>query len=138
MQFDSIFPFFTNREVFLRRRLLLIMNSLHAMAKVPYGWAIVLITVVLRLAFWPLTAKSTQSAKKMQTLQPPGEGHSGEVKEHDSMKAQKKVMELYKENKVNPMGGCHCQRWCSRGRCSWDFTRCCVARSNCARRISCG
>ncbi len=104
MQFDSIFPFYKFGG-FFAKALLLIMNSLHAMAKVPYGWAIVLITVVLRLAFWPLTAKSTQSAKKMQTLQPQVKAIQEKYKD-DSMKAQKKVMELYKENKVNPMGGC--------------------------------
>jgi YidC/Oxa1 family membrane protein insertase len=90
---------------FFAKALLLIMHFLHSAVSVPYGWAIVVITVVLRVAFWPLTAASTRSMKKMQALQPQIKAIQEKYKD-DPMKAQKKQMELWKENKVNPMGGC--------------------------------
>ena len=90
---------------FFAKALLLVMHFLHAAVRVPYGWAIVVITVILRVAFWPLTAASTRSMKKMQALQPQIKALQEKYKD-DPMKAQKKQMELWKENKVNPMGGC--------------------------------
>ena len=90
---------------FFAKALLLVMHFLHAAVRVPYGWAIVVITVILRVAFWPLTAASTRSMKKMQALQPQIKAIQEKYKD-DPMKAQKKQMELWKENKVNPMGGC--------------------------------
>jgi len=90
---------------FFSKALLLTMNFLHATLSVPYGWAIVLITVILRAVFWPLTAAGTRSMKRMQALQPQVKAIQEKYKD-DPMKAQKKQMELWKENKVNPMGGC--------------------------------
>jgi YidC/Oxa1 family membrane protein insertase len=51
------------------RALLLAMNWLHDFG-VPYGWAIVAITVIIKTVFWPLTQASTRSMKRMQALQP--------------------------------------------------------------------
>src|SRR5262249_31785532 len=90
---------------FFSKAILLVMNFLHANLRIPYGWAIVVITVALRVAFWPLTAASTRSMKRMQALQPQVKAIQEKYKD-DPMKAQKKQMELWKENKVNPMGGC--------------------------------
>lgn len=90
---------------FFSKGLLLAMNFLHATLNLPYGWVIVLITVILRLTFWPLTAAGTRSMKRMQALQPQVKAIQEKYKD-DPMKAQKKQMELWKENKVNPMGGC--------------------------------
>jgi YidC/Oxa1 family membrane protein insertase len=90
---------------FFSKALLLAMNFIHAVLRVPYGWVIVLITLFLRVVFWPLTAAGTRSMKKMQALQPQVKAIQEKYKD-DPMKAQKKQMELWKENKVNPMGGC--------------------------------
>jgi YidC/Oxa1 family membrane protein insertase len=90
---------------FFAKALLLVLNFLHSVLRIPYGYAIVTITVVLRVAFWPLTAASTRSMKRMQALQPQVKALQEKYKD-DPMKAQKKQMELWKENKVNPMGGC--------------------------------
>ena len=90
---------------FFSKALLLAMNFLHSVLSLPYGWVIVLITVMLRLIFWPLTAAGTRSMKRMQALQPQVKAIQEKYKD-DPMKAQKKQMELWKENKVNPMGGC--------------------------------
>jgi YidC/Oxa1 family membrane protein insertase len=101
--FDSIMSF--GIFGFFSKALLLAMNFLHAAVKVPYGWTIVLLTVILRVIFWPLTAAGTRSMKKMQALQPQVKAIQEKYKD-DPMKAQKKQMELWKENKVNPAGGC--------------------------------
>lgn len=90
---------------FFAKALLLVMNFFHSVLRIPYGWAIVVITVLLRVAFWPLTAASTRSMKKMQVLQPQIKALQEKYKD-DPMKVQKKTMEIWKENKVNPMGGC--------------------------------
>jgi len=70
-----------------------------------YGLAIIIITVVLKALFFPLTHKSYKSMKDMQKIQPV----MAELKEKykdDRETMNKKVMELYKDNKVNPLGGC--------------------------------
>ena len=70
-----------------------------------YGLAIIIITVVLKALFFPLTHKSYKSMKDMQKIQP----IMAELKEKykdDRETMNKKVMELYKDNKVNPLGGC--------------------------------
>jgi YidC/Oxa1 family membrane protein insertase len=90
---------------FLSKALLLTMNFAHSVFKVPYGWVIVVITVGLRLIFWPLTAASTRSTKRMQALQPQLKALQEKLKD-DPMKLQKKQWEIYKENGVNPMGSC--------------------------------
>ena len=70
-----------------------------------YGWAIILLTLVVRIPFIPLVSKGQRSMKKLQDLQP----KMNEIKEKykkDPQKMQKEMMELYKKHKVNPMGGC--------------------------------
>jgi YidC/Oxa1 family membrane protein insertase len=69
------------------------------------GIAIILFTVVARLVILPLTIKSIQSTRRMQELQP-------QVKEiqrkygKDPQKLQEETAKLYREYKVNPVGGC--------------------------------
>ena len=70
-----------------------------------YGWAIVLLTIVVRIPFIPLLNKSQKSMKKMQKVQP----MMAEIKEKykkDPQRMQKETMALYKKHKVNPVGGC--------------------------------
>ena len=90
---------------FFSKGLLLWMNWLHATVSLPYGWAIIAITVVLKAVFWPLTAASTRSAKRMQALQPQIKALQEKYKD-DPAKAQRKMMEFWKEHKINPMSGC--------------------------------
>jgi YidC/Oxa1 family membrane protein insertase len=66
---------------------------------------IVLITVILKLIFWPLTAASTRSMKRMQALAPEVAALKEKYKD-DQQKFVQKQMELWKKNKVSPMGGC--------------------------------
>lgn len=90
---------------FFSKALLLSMNWLHHTLDLPYGWAIVAITVIIKAVFWPLTQASTRSAKRMQALQPQLKALQEKYKD-DPVKSQRKMMEFYKEHKVNPMSGC--------------------------------
>ncbi|HIJ96052.1 MAG TPA: membrane protein insertase YidC [Desulfuromonadales bacterium] len=70
-----------------------------------YGLAIIIITIILKGLFFPLTHKSYKSMKGMQKIQPEMAKLREKYKDdRDAM--NKAVMELYKEHKVNPMGGC--------------------------------
>lgn len=70
-----------------------------------YGMAIVLLTVAVRLILWPLVSQSTVSMQKMSKLQPKLKELQDRYKDKPEV-LQVKIMEFYKENKVNPMGGC--------------------------------
>lgn len=96
---------FTPPFGFFSKALLLGMNWLHSILSLPYAWAIIAITVIIKLLFWPLTQASTRSMKRMQALQPQMKAIQEKYKE-DPVKMNKKVMEFYKENKVSPLGGC--------------------------------
>src|SRR5574344_658820 len=70
-----------------------------------FGWGIILLTVVIRLAMWPMGVSQQRSMKKMQTLQPKLKAIQDRYK-NDPQVMQKKMMEFYKENSFNPMSGC--------------------------------
>jgi YidC/Oxa1 family membrane protein insertase len=70
-----------------------------------WGFAIILITIVVKGAMYPLTKKQYESMAKMRALKPKMDA----LKERygdDKQKMQKAMMEMYKKDKVNPMGGC--------------------------------
>jgi YidC/Oxa1 family membrane protein insertase len=90
---------------FVSKPLLLGMNMLHHNLRLSYGWAVVAITVIIKVLFWPLTQASTRSMKRMQALQPQVKALQAKYKE-EPVKMQRKMMELWKENKVSPMSGC--------------------------------
>jgi YidC/Oxa1 family membrane protein insertase len=87
------------------KALLAIMNWLHDRLGFQYGLAIIFITIVIRLAIWPLTRASMRSMKRMQELQPQIKAMQAKYKD-DAQKLQQKTWEFYKKNKVNPLGGC--------------------------------
>lgn len=70
-----------------------------------YGWAIILLTVIVKLVFWPITHKSNVSMKKMQKIQPMVKELREKYKD-DKQIMNTKMMELYKKEGVNPLGGC--------------------------------
>src|SRR5204863_2616150 len=70
-----------------------------------YGVAIILLTVVSKVLFYPLTVKSMRSMKAMQALQPQINALRNKYKS-DPQRLQRETMDLYREHKVNPMGGC--------------------------------
>lgn len=70
-----------------------------------YGLAIIIITIILKILFFPLTHKSYKSMKEMGNLQPKMAALKEKYKDdRDAM--NRAVMELYREHKVNPLGGC--------------------------------
>jgi len=81
------------------------MNGLHSALGLSYGWAIIAITIIIKLLFWPLTQASTRSMKRMQALQPQMTAIREKYKD-DPAKMNKKTMEFMKEHKVSPLGSC--------------------------------
>ncbi|TYO97665.1 protein translocase subunit yidC [Geothermobacter ehrlichii] len=70
-----------------------------------WGLAIILLTVIIKLIFWPLTHKSYKSMREMQKIQPEMQKIREKFR-HDRERMNKEMMSLYKEKRVNPMGGC--------------------------------
>ncbi|MGL1833660.1 membrane protein insertase YidC [Rhodocyclaceae bacterium SMB388] len=70
-----------------------------------WGWAIILVTVLIKLAFFPLSAASYKSMAKMRVLGPRMQ-RLKELYGHDKQKMQQEVMEMYRKEKINPLGGC--------------------------------
>jgi YidC/Oxa1 family membrane protein insertase len=70
-----------------------------------YGIAIIIITVIIKLLFYPLTWKSFKSMQAMQHLQPQMK-RLQDIYKNDRQKLNEEMMRLYREEKVNPLGGC--------------------------------
>ncbi len=70
-----------------------------------YGIAIILVTVLQKIAFHPLTAKSMKSMQAMQAVQPKVQAIQERYK-NNPQKKQEETMALYRKHGVNPMGGC--------------------------------
>ncbi len=70
-----------------------------------WGWAIVVLTALIKLVFFPLSATSYKSMAKMRKVGP----RMKKLKEqhgNDKMGFQRAMMEMYKREKINPLGGC--------------------------------
>ena len=70
-----------------------------------WGWAIIIVTLVVRSAMWPLYARSNRTMKRMAKLKP----EMDKLKEKypdDPAKVQQEVMGLYRKFGINPVGGC--------------------------------
>ncbi|WP_457573518.1 membrane protein insertase YidC [Desulfolithobacter sp.] len=70
-----------------------------------YGVAIILLTVLIKGIFWPITSKGMKSMKNMQKLQPKVAKLKEKYKD-DPQRMNQEMMALYKTYKVNPLGGC--------------------------------
>lgn len=89
---------------FLAYIMLAILNWLHSFVG-SFGWSIILLTLLIRTIFFPVTMKANASMREMQQLSP----KLKEIREkykNEPMVAQTKMSELYREHKVNPMSGC--------------------------------
>lgn len=81
-----------------------LLNRIHSVVN-NWGWAIILLTLLVKIIFLPLSAASYKSMAKMKKLQP----RLQTLKERygdDKQKFQQEMMKLYKTEKVNPAGGC--------------------------------
>jgi YidC/Oxa1 family membrane protein insertase len=70
-----------------------------------WGWAIVILTLIIKLVFYKLSETSYRSMARMRTMQPKMQ----QLKERfgdDRQKLNQELMELYKREKINPLGGC--------------------------------
>ncbi len=84
--------------------LLWVLNFIHGYVA-NYGLAIIILTILIKIIFWPLGNLSSKSMKGMQDLQP----KLAELREkykNDQTKVSQETMALYKTHKVNPFGGC--------------------------------
>ncbi len=70
-----------------------------------YGIAIILVTILFKGLFWPISQKGMKSMKNMQKLQPKMVKIKEKYKD-DPTRMNQEVMNLYKTYKVNPLGGC--------------------------------
>lgn len=70
-----------------------------------YGFAIVLLTIAMRVVLLPLTIKQTKSTYELQRIQPKIKELQVKYK-NDKEKLQAETLKFYQENKVNPLGGC--------------------------------
>jgi YidC/Oxa1 family membrane protein insertase len=95
----------------LAKPLFLIVNWLNNNLVHNYGWAIVVVTIIINFAMLPLKFSGMKSMKRMQALQPQIAAINAKYKNvglRDPRKAEQnaEVMELYKRHGINPMGGC--------------------------------
>jgi len=70
-----------------------------------YGIAIILVTILLKLLFWPISQKGMESMKTLQKIQPKM-AKLREKYQDDKVRQQQEMMKLYQTYKVNPLGGC--------------------------------
>jgi YidC/Oxa1 family membrane protein insertase len=82
-----------------------VLKFFHNSLGVPWGWAIVLLTVVIRLLLLPLTVKQFHSMQQLQRHQPEMKAIQAKYKD-DKARQQEEMMKFYKENNVNPLGSC--------------------------------
>ena len=81
-----------------------ILNVFHSWIP-SFGIGIILLTVLVRLVFWPLTHKSTVSMRRMSEIQPKMKEIREKFKDNPQ-RLQQETWALYRDNKVNPMAGC--------------------------------
>jgi YidC/Oxa1 family membrane protein insertase len=89
---------------FFSKLLLLLMHAIYSVVP-SWGWSIVLMTVLLKLLFWPLTAKAAKSQKRMAKIQAPMK-ELREKHKDNPQKMQQETIKLFREAKVNPAAGC--------------------------------
>jgi YidC/Oxa1 family membrane protein insertase len=96
---------------FIAKPLFLILQWMNTNYVHSYGWAIILVTVLINIAMFPLKLANLKSMRKMQSLQPElnriNEKYKGiSMSDPRAANKQQETMDLYKKHGVNPMGGC--------------------------------
>ena len=89
---------------YLARLLLWVLTTFHAMCK-SWGLSIILLTILVRAVFYPITARGNESMKKMQSVQPRFKELREKYKDNPQLLNQK-MTELYRAEGVNPFAGC--------------------------------
>ena len=78
---------------------------IHERLSLAYGWVLILFGVVVRVLLWPLNQKAMESGIRMQAVAPLIKEIQERYK-NDPERLQREMLRVYKENKVNPFGGC--------------------------------
>ncbi|MGC6456595.1 MAG: membrane protein insertase YidC [Coraliomargaritaceae bacterium] len=97
MQYPPVFGFFS-------KLLLTFMYGIHGLVP-SWGMSIILMTICIKLLFWPLTAQASRSQKRMAKIQEP----MSELKEKykdNPQKMQQETIKLFREHRINPVAGC--------------------------------
>lgn len=89
---------------FIADPLFVVLSWIHGLVG-NWGWAIILLTILIKLVFYPLSAASYKSMAGMKKLQPRMQTLKERYKD-DRQKFQMEMMALYKKEKINPAGGC--------------------------------
>ena len=82
-----------------------VLKFFHNSIGIPWGWAIVLLTICVRAILVPLTVRQIRSMARMQQLAPQMKEIQAKYKE-DKQRQQQEMMKFYKENNVNPLASC--------------------------------
>jgi len=96
---------------FVAKPLFLALRYIHDHWIHNYGWAIVILTVFINLAMFPLKLKQIRSAQEMQRVAPIVKGIQDKYKQYKfndprKQKMNQEIMKLYQEHGINPLGGC--------------------------------
>jgi len=96
---------------FVAKPLFLAMRYIHDRWIHNYGWAIIVLTIVINLAMFPLKLKSIRSAQEMQKIAPIVKGIQDKYKDYKfndprKQKMNQEIMKLYSDHGINPLGGC--------------------------------
>ncbi len=97
MQYPPVLGFFS-------KLLLSFMYGIHNLVP-SWGWSIILMTICIKLLFWPLTAQASRSQKRMAKIQ----GPMSELKEKykdNPQRMQQETIKLFREHRINPVAGC--------------------------------
>ncbi len=89
---------------FIAKPLFGVLNKLHELTN-NWGWSIILVTIILKLVFFPLSAAGYKSMANMRRVQPRMMAIKDRYKD-DKAKLNQAMMQIYKEEKINPLGGC--------------------------------
>ena len=89
---------------FLARPTLYLLNIFYGLVG-NYGLAIIMVTILIKIVFWPLTHKGLKSMKVLQKIQPKMAKLREKFKD-DRQRQQQEMLKLYQTYKVNPLGGC--------------------------------
>ncbi len=89
---------------FIAQPIFWLLQNIHALLG-NWGWSIIALTVIIKLAFFPLSAASYKSMARMRAVSPKMQALKEQFGD-DRQKMSQAMMELYKKEKINPLGGC--------------------------------
>ncbi len=89
---------------FIAQPIFWLLQNIHALLG-NWGWSIIALTIVIKLAFFPLSAASYRSMARMRAVSPKMQALKEQYGD-DRQKMSQAMMELYKKEKINPLGGC--------------------------------